>query len=74
MSLTYANVDPACQNEPALTDDGQRIYFGEFSDVPFVVVKTATEELDYQGTASNDQAQATTTPPGQTHQDTAAKV
>ena len=56
--FTLKDIPPA--GEPALTDDGQRIYFGEFSDVPFVVVKTATEELDYQGTAEDDQAQATT--------------
>ena len=34
-----------------------RIYYGERSDVPFVVVGTKAEELDYQGTAENDNAQ-----------------
>ncbi|MBI4261696.1 MAG: UPF0182 family protein, partial [Actinobacteria bacterium] len=32
-----------------------RIYFGESSDVPFLVVNTEAEELDYQGTAQDDQ-------------------
>lgn len=44
----------------SLTDaaGGQpRVYFGERSDVPFVVVGTKAEELDYQGTATNDNEQ-----------------
>lgn len=36
-----------------------RVYFGERSDVPFVVTNSATPELDYQGTASNDTEQVT---------------
>ena len=39
--FTLKDIPPTGQ--PTLTGDGQRIYFGEFSDVPFVVVQTATE-------------------------------
>jgi len=45
--------------EPALEGNGQRIYYGEQSDVQFVVVRTGAEELDYQGTATDDQEQVT---------------
>ncbi len=34
-----------------------RIYYGERSDVPFVVVHTGAKELDYQGTTSGAQNQ-----------------
>jgi len=43
--------------EPALEDDGPRVYYGEGEDVAFVVVDTAAEELDYQGTPEDDQEQ-----------------
>jgi uncharacterized membrane protein (UPF0182 family) len=39
-----------------LSDAGQRVYFGERSDVPFVVVNTGAGELDYQ--SGNQQQQA----------------
>jgi uncharacterized protein len=47
--------------EPALEGNGQRVYYGEGApgDAAFVVVDTETDELDYQGTATDDQAQAT---------------
>jgi uncharacterized membrane protein (UPF0182 family) len=51
--------------EPAIDEVGQRVYFGELTDVPFVVVGTGTEELDYQGTATDEGAQATTTYEGE---------
>ncbi|MFM8944680.1 MAG: UPF0182 family protein, partial [Actinomycetota bacterium] len=57
--FTLKDIPPVGQ--PALTGDGQRIYFGEFSDVPFVVVRSGAKELDYQGIPGDDQAQATTT-------------
>jgi uncharacterized membrane protein (UPF0182 family) len=44
---------------PALEGNGQRVYFGERSDVPFVVVRSGARELDYQGTATSDQEQVT---------------
>ena len=50
--------------EPRLSGPGTqpRVYFGEAEeDVPFVVVKTGAEELDYQGAPGNDQQQVTTT-------------
>ncbi len=45
--------------EPGLEGNGQRIYYGEQRDVQFVVVRTGAEELDYQGTATDDQEQVT---------------
>lgn len=56
----FTLLDIPARGEPALTPEGQRVYYGELSDVPFVVVGTGTEELDYQGTAEDEQAQATT--------------
>ncbi len=46
---------------PPLEGNGQRVYYGEGApgDAAFVVVDTGTDELDYQGTATDDQAQAT---------------
>lgn len=55
--LTLQDIPPVGQ--PALTGNGARIYYGEGQDVPFVVVNTGTAELDYQGTATSDQAQVT---------------
>ncbi|MGH2591625.1 MAG: UPF0182 family protein, partial [Actinomycetota bacterium] len=43
--------------EPALEGNGPRVYYGEGEDVGFVVVDTAAEELDYQGTPEDDQEQ-----------------
>ena len=43
--------------EPVLEGNGQRVYYGEGMDVPFVVVNSGVEELDYQGTAEDDQEQ-----------------
>jgi uncharacterized membrane protein (UPF0182 family) len=53
--FTLRDIPPT--GEPALEGNGQRVYYGESSDVPFVVVDTATQELDYQGTATDDQEQ-----------------
>jgi len=57
--FTLRDIPPV--GEPALEGNGQRVYYGEGSpgDAAFVVVKTGTEELDYQGTATDDQEQAT---------------
>ena len=55
--FTLQDIPPV--GEPSLEGDGQRIYYGELSDVPFVVVRTGAAELDYQGTASDDQEQVT---------------
>ena len=55
--FTLQDIPPVGQ--PSLSDNGSRVYFGESSSVPFVVVNTGAEELDYQGTATNDQAQVT---------------
>jgi uncharacterized protein len=53
--FTLRDIPPV--GEPALEGDGQRVYFGEGEDVPFVVVNSGVEELDYQGTAADDQEQ-----------------
>lgn len=55
--FTLRDIPPT--GEPPLQGDGQRIYYGELSDAPFVVVRTGTDELDYQGTPTNDQEQVT---------------
>jgi uncharacterized protein len=59
--FTLRDIPPA--GAPALEGNGQRVYFGEGQpgDAAFVVVDTGTRELDYQGTATNDQAQKTFT-------------
>jgi uncharacterized membrane protein (UPF0182 family) len=36
-----------------------RIYYGEIEEVPFVVVNTGADELDYQGVAGDEQQQVT---------------
>ncbi|HEX9311974.1 MAG TPA: UPF0182 family protein [Actinomycetota bacterium] len=41
-----------------LADTGQRVYFGERQDVPFVVVNTGSGELDYQSDSQQKQAPA----------------
>jgi uncharacterized protein len=49
--------------EPRLSgpETQPRVYFGEAQeDVPFVIVKTGADELDYQGAPGNDQQQVTT--------------
>ena len=53
--FTLQDIPPV--GEPPLEANGQRVYYGESSDVQFVVVDTATQELDYQGTATDDQEQ-----------------
>lgn len=55
--FTLQDIPPV--GEPALEGNGQRIYYGERSDVDFVLVKTGADELDYQGTASDDSEQVT---------------
>ena len=57
--FTLRDIPPI--GDPALEGNGQRVYYGEGApgDAAFVVVDTGTDELDYQGTATDDQAQAT---------------
>jgi len=55
--FTLRDIPPV--GEPPMEGNGQRVYFGELSDVPFVVVKTDANELDYQGTATSDEEQKT---------------
>jgi uncharacterized protein len=55
--FTLQDIPPV--GEPPMEGNGQRVYFGELSDVPFVVVKTEANELDYQGTATSDEEQKT---------------
>jgi len=59
--FTLRDIPPV--GDPGLEGNGQRVYYGEGAqgDAAFVVVDTGTKELDYQGTATNDQAQATYT-------------
>ena len=55
---------PPTGEPPELADElnagRPQIYYGERDDVPFVVVKTGAEELEYQGSGSGD-AQVTST-------------
>ena len=52
------DIPPATnQDDFQLSGNGQRVYFGEREDVPFVVVNTGAGELDYQST-DNRQIQA----------------
>jgi uncharacterized protein len=44
-----------------ITPNGSRVYYGERSDVPFIVTDTGVKELDYQGTSTNDQGNRTFT-------------
>ncbi len=57
--LTLSDIPPVGQ--PPLEGNGSRVYYGEVSDVPFVVVDTKAQELDYQssqlGTGVPGQAQ-----------------
>jgi uncharacterized membrane protein (UPF0182 family) len=53
--FTLQDIPPVGQ--PELTGNGPRVYYGELSQVPFVVVDTGTPELDYQGTPTNDAQQ-----------------
>jgi uncharacterized protein len=55
--FTLRDIPPV--GEPLLEDDGRRVYYGEDEDVSFVVVDTAADELDYQGTPEDDQEQVT---------------
>jgi hypothetical protein len=51
--FTVRDIPPVGEPNP-----GQpRVYYGELQDVPFVVVKTGADELDYQGTPEDDQEQ-----------------
>jgi hypothetical protein len=51
--------DIPSMGDPSLEGNGQRVYYGEGADgdAAFVVVDTEQDELDYQGTATDDQAQ-----------------
>jgi uncharacterized membrane protein (UPF0182 family) len=55
--FTLRDIPPV--GEPAFEGNGQRVYYGEGAegDASFVVVDTGAQELDYQGTATDDQAQ-----------------
>jgi uncharacterized membrane protein (UPF0182 family) len=53
--FTLRDIPPI--GEPELLGNGQRVYFGESSDVPFVLVNSGARELDYQGTPQDDQEQ-----------------
>ncbi len=53
--FTLRDIPPS--GEPELLGNGQRVYFGESSDVPFVLVNSGARELDYQGTPQDDQEQ-----------------
>jgi uncharacterized membrane protein (UPF0182 family) len=48
--LTLEDIPP--QGEPAT--DQPRIYFGEREDVPFIVVNTTTDELDFAGESGEE--------------------
>ena len=51
--FTLQGIPPVGQ--PQMLGNGQRIYYGESSEVPFVVVDSGMKELDYQGTQTNEQ-------------------
>jgi hypothetical protein len=55
--FTVRDIPPI--GEPAFQGNGQRVYYGEGApgDAAFVAVDTGAEELDYQGTPTNDQEQ-----------------
>jgi hypothetical protein len=55
--FTLQDIPPVGQ--PAFEGNGQRVYYGEGAtgDAAFVVVDTGAQELDYQGTATDDQEQ-----------------
>ncbi len=55
--FTLRDIPPV--GEPAFEGNGQRVYYGEGAagDAAFVLVKTGAQELDYQGTATDDQEQ-----------------
>jgi uncharacterized membrane protein (UPF0182 family) len=55
--FTLQDIPPV--GEPAFEGNGQRVYYGERSDVRFVLVNTGADELDYQGTPTDDQEQVT---------------
>lgn len=57
--FTLRDIPPV--GEPAFEGNGQRVYYGEGADgdAAFVLVKTGAQELDYQGTATDDQEQVT---------------
>lgn len=55
--FTLRDIPPTGQ--PPLEGNGQRVYFGEGAEgnASFVIVNSGADELDYQGTASDDQEQ-----------------
>jgi len=59
--FTLSDIPP--NGSPALVGNGSRVYFGEGvpNDPPYVVVDSGAHELDYQGTAENDQQLVTST-------------
>jgi uncharacterized protein len=55
--FTLRDIPP--DGQPEFEGNGQRVYYGEGApgDASFVLVGTGAQELDYQGTATDDQAQ-----------------
>jgi uncharacterized membrane protein (UPF0182 family) len=53
--LTLQDIPPV--GDPALVPTQPRIYYGESTDVPYVIVRTTTAELDYEGAPENQQYQ-----------------
>ncbi|HSJ50373.1 MAG TPA: UPF0182 family protein, partial [Actinomycetota bacterium] len=55
--FTLRDIPPV--GHPELLGNGQRVYYGEgpVNNSSFVVVDSAADELDYQGTAADDQEQ-----------------
>lgn len=49
--FTLRDIPPL--GEPALAEGQPRVYFGEAEDVPFVIVNSGTEELDFEGATTS---------------------
>ncbi len=53
--FTLSDIPP--EGQPEMSGNGERVYYGEGApgNASFVLVNTGARELDYQGTAANDQ-------------------
>lgn len=51
--FTLQGIPPTGQ--PEMQGNGQRLYYGERNDVPFVIVDSGTQELDYQSSDTSQQ-------------------
>ncbi len=51
-SFTLQGIPPVGQ--PTMAGNGPRVYYGESSEVSFVVVDSGMQELDYQGSETNE--------------------